>query len=322
MTSTALRHRLAATMAALVLGGVAPLAAADWKPDKPVTLIVPYAAGGGVDATARFVAAELQKKWGQSVVIDNQGGADGLIGTRRAIQAKPDGHTLLVQIPSITLSAHAPGFKGVDPIKELIPVTEFAKLYGVVAVSTKIPGKTFGEVVAHCKTATTPCSFGTTEHSARLRAQQMSSYLPTMVIVNYKGGGQLITDLVSQRLDMAIMGYTAAIPHLKAGSIKVVMTVGKNRSPLMPDVPAATESGFPELESATWYGLFAPLGTPPEVVESISAAVREAVKEPGLQNAFANLGGVAVGSTPSQFATAVREAAENWGALARRYPLQ
>lgn len=293
-----------------------------WKPTKPVTLIVPYAAGGGVDATARFLASELQKLWGQTVVVDNQGGADGLIGSRKAIQAKPDGQTLLVQIPSLVLNAYAPGFKGTDPVKELIPVSAFAKLYGVVAVPAQMPGTTMAEVVNHCKTSARPCSFGTTENSARLRAKQMVDVLPSLVVVNYKGGGQLITDLVANRVDMAIMGYTAAIPHIQSGAIKVVMSVGKQRSPLLPDVQTPVEAGFPDFESETWYGLFAPVGTPQNVVDSIAAAVRQAVKEPALQKSFAHLGGVAVGNTPAEFTGMVHAAAENWGALARRFPFE
>lgn len=322
MTGTLFARQLPLLCGVALAFATALASAEAWKPSKPVTLIVPYSAGGGVDATARFVAVELQRQWGQSVVIDNQGGADGLIGTRRAIQAKPDGHTLLVQIPSLVLNAYAPGFKGVDPVKELVPIAAFAKLYGVVAVANKLPGTTMAEVVNYCKTAATPCSFGTTENSARLRAKQMVDVLPSLVVVNYKGGGQLITDLVAGRVDMGIMGYTAAIPHIQSGAIKVVLSVGKQRSPQLPEIQTPVESGFPNFESETWYGLFAPLGTPPEIVNSISAAVKLAVKEPSVQKSFAHLGGIPVGNTPEEFSAMIHESAENWGALARRFPFE
>ncbi len=293
-----------------------------WKPSRPVTIIVPYSPGGGNDALGRFLGKELQRLWGQPVTIENLAGADGLIGTRKAIEARPDGHTLLVQIPSLVLNTYLPGFKGTDPATQLVPVTMFAKLAGVIAVNTAIPGKTMAEVVQYCRTAAQPCSFGTTEAGARLRGRQLADEVPSMVVVNYKGGGQLITDLIGNSVNMALMGYTAVIPYLGSGALKIVMSVGKTRSPVLPDVPVATEAGFPYLESDTWYGLFAPLGTPPEIAESIAATVREALKDEGLRKSFATLGGVAVGNTPAEFAAIVREDAQRWGEIVRRFPIQ
>jgi tripartite-type tricarboxylate transporter receptor subunit TctC len=293
-----------------------------WKPTKPVTIIVPYSPGGGNDALGRFVGKELQRLWGQPVAVENLPGADGLIGSRRAADAKPDGHTLLLQIPSLLLNAHLPGFKGTDPSTQLVPVTLFARLAGVIVTHSAVPGRTMAEVVQHCRSATPPCSFGTTEAGARIRARQLAVDVPSLVVVNYKGGGQLITDLVGNNVNMALMGYTAVIPYLNSGVLKIVMSVGKARMPVMPDVPVATEAGFPDLESDTWYGLFAPPGTPPEVVEAVAATVREALKDEGLRRSFASLGGVPVGTTPAEFAAVVREDAQKWADLVRRFPPQ
>lgn len=293
-----------------------------WKPDRPVTIVVPYSPGGGTDALARHVSKELARIWGQPVNVENSPGADGLIGSRRVIEARPDGYTLLVQLPSLTLNRHLPGFKGVDPATQLVPISIFATLSGVLVVNSAIPGRTLPEVVAHCRSATPPCSYGTTENIARLQGQMLAVDLPSMVVVNYKGGGQLITDLVGNSINVGSMGYTAVIPHMASGKLKVVMSSGRERSPVLPDVQSAIEAGYPQLLGETWYGLFAPLGTPKPIVDAVSAAVREAIKDEAVLKAFATLGASPIGNTPEQFAQLVREEAERLEALVRRFPIQ
>lgn len=194
---------LALLLPAVVLAP-ATVHAADWKPERTVTLVVPYSPGGGVDAQARAVAQELAKAWGQSVVVENAPGADGLIGTKKVIATKPDGHTLLVQINAITVVKHIPSTKGFNPLPELVPVSAFSQLPGVFVANAGVPGKTLAEVVQQCKSSPKPCSFGTTESTARLQARQLAveAGLDNMVVVNYKGGGQLITDLVAGNVNM------------------------------------------------------------------------------------------------------------------------
>lgn len=296
--------------------------AADWKPQRPVTLIVPYSAGGGTDALARFLARELSRTWDVAVNVENHPGADGLIGSRRAIEAKPDGHTLLVQLPSLLLNRHTPGFKGADPATQVLPVSAFAVLSGVVVAHVGIPANTMGELMNYCKTAAKPCSFGTTENTARMRARMLAEDVPSMVIVNYKGGGQLITDLVSRNLDVALMGYTAVIPHMKSGSLKLIMTVGKERSPVIPDVAASIESGFPNMTSETWYALFAPPGTPAPAIQAIATAVQSATRDEGFRRSIATLGATPIGNTPEQFARLLEEETRRLADLVRRYPIQ
>jgi tripartite-type tricarboxylate transporter receptor subunit TctC len=298
------------------------LAQGAWKPDRPVTVVVPYSPGGGTDALARHVAKELARIWGQNVVVENTPGADGLIGSRRVIEAKPDGYTLLVQLPSLTLNRHLPGFKGADPATQLVPISIFATLSGVVVVNSALPGATLPEVVKHCRTSAQPCSFGTTENIARLQGQMLAVDLPSMVVVNYKGGGQLITDLVGNSVNMALMGFTAVIPYQQSGKLRIVMNAGRKRSPVLPDVPTAAESGYPQLEAETWYGLFAPLGTPQQVVDGVAAAVRDAVKEETYLKSISLLGAAPVGNTPAEFAARVREDGERFGDLVRRFPIQ
>src|SRR6476659_9886599 len=274
MTVAELRRRgtLALALIAALGAASAAQAQATWKPDKQVTLVVPYSPGGGTDAQSRAVARELQRIWGQTVIVDNTAGADGLIGTRKVIESKPDGYTLLVQLNSLTL---------------LVPVSAFASLPVVLVANAKLPIKTVAELTQFCKA--NPCSFGTTENVARLQAQMYKAEtgIDNLVVVNYKGGGQLITDLVANNVNVAIMGITAAMPHYRTGSLRVLASAGKKRSPVMPEVPSAQEAGMPGMDEPIWYGVFAPKDTPANIVQGIAAAVHDAIKAEDVKKTFA-----------------------------------
>lgn len=311
------------TVGAALLYGSSPVhAQAAWRPSRPITIVVPYSPGGGVDTLARLVAKELSRILSQSVVVENNPGADGLIGSRKIVEAKPDGHNLLIQIPSLTLNAHLPGFKGIDPATQLMPISVVATLYGVIVAHPAVAGNTLAEVFAACKSAPQPCSFGTTEAVARLQGQKIAQDVPNLVVVNYKGGGQLTPDLLGNNVNMAFMGYTAVIPHIKAGRVKVVATVGSRRLPVLSDIPTARESGYPQLESETWYGLFAPPGTAQPIIDSLAAAVREATKAEDFQKGVASLGGILGGNSPAEFADMVKVAMERHAALVKQFPIR
>ncbi|MGJ7505848.1 Bug family tripartite tricarboxylate transporter substrate binding protein [Variovorax sp. GT1P44] len=322
LLTLSLRRRAVAAFALAACMPVAALAA-DWKPDHPVTLVVPYSPGGGTDAQTRVVAKELQQIWGQPVIVENVPGADGVIGTRKVIDAKPNGLTLLVQLPSLTLIKHLPTFKGTDPLAQLAPVSAFSALPGVVTANAALPVKSMEQLVRYCKSAATPCSVGTTENMARLQARIMGeeSALPTLVVANYKGGGQMITDLVANNISFAIAGSTAVLPFVKTGALRVVMTMGDKRSAVLPDVPTAIEAGYPSFDATTWYGLFAPKGTPVEIQEGIAAAVRQAVKSEDVRKSLFTIGAEPVGNTPAEFAAMVQREAKRIDAQVKRFPL-
>ena len=324
MTFAKLRYRGTLVLAFIAALGAASIAHAQatWKPDRQVTLVVPYSPGGGTDAQSRAVARELQRFWGQTVIVDNTAGADGLIGTRKVIESKPDGYTLLVQLNSLTLLKHLPTFKGTDPVAQLVPVSAFAALPVVVVANAKLPIKTVAELTSYCKA--NPCSFGTTENVARLQAQMYKAEtgIDNLVVVNYKGGGQLITDLVANHVNVAIMGITAALPHYKSGALRVLASAGKKRSPVMPEVPSALEAGMPGMDEPIWYGVFAPKDTPANIVQGIAAAVREAVKGDEVKKTFATLGSDAIGNSPAEFATMVKDEGDRMGALVKRFPIE
>lgn len=310
-------------MAAAALGAVTPaLAQTAWKPNRPVTIVVPYVPGGGTDASARATAKLLGEQWGQPVLVANMPGADGLIGTRKVAESKPDGYTLLLQTPAIVLTKHAPSFTGTDPLSSLVPVTNIAQSPGVIVANGKFPATSLPELIKYCKTATTPCSMGTGENVAKLFGQKLKAEaLPNLIVVNYKGTAAIITDMIANNVNFAVTGVASALPHQKAGTLKIVANQGKQRFSEAPDVRTVMETGMPEYEYTTWFGLFAPKGTPPEVTQSIYAAVREAMGHAELKNAITAVGAEPLVNTPDEFAAQVRKEDARFTALAKRFPL-
>ncbi|CAG9181868.1 tripartite tricarboxylate transporter substrate binding protein [Cupriavidus pampae] len=322
--STTLRA-IMLTAAAIVatVGTISPvLAQPAWKPDRPVTIVVPYVPGGGTDASARATAKLLGEQWGQPVLVVNLPGADGLIGTRKVTEAKPDGYTLLLQTPAIVLTKHAPSFTGTDPLTALVPVTNIAQSPGVIVANGKFPATSLPELIAYCKAATTPCSMGTGENVAKLFGQQLKAeVLPNLIVVNYKGTAAIITDMIANNVNFAVTGVASALPHQKAGTLKIVANQGTHRFAGAPEVRTVVETGLPQYEYTTWFGLFAPKGTPPAVTQAIYAAVREAMGNAELQKAITSAGAEPLVNTPDEFAAQVRKEDARFTALAKRYPL-
>lgn len=295
-----------------------------WKPQKPVTLIVPYAPGGGTDATARAVAKQLTLLWRQPVIVENQPGADGLIGTRRVMDAKPDGYTLLMQVPSIVLTKYQPALKGIDPLTRLAPVSIIGQSPQVVVVNGKVPVQSLSELVAYCKLPSQACSAGSGEIVARLMVRKFASDagLPNVAVANYRGTSPIVSDLVSGNLTFAFSGVAATTPMHRMGILKIIAANAPSRSRQLPDVPTSTEAGFSDLVSVSWFGMFAPRETPPAVIDAIYFALKEAVKDPDVQRAIALSGADLVVNTPAEFSEQIRQDDARYGALSKRFPIE
>lgn len=320
------RHIVTVASACAVLAPILAFAQPsnpDWKPSRPVTLVVPYAAGGGTDATARAVARSLGERWGQPVLVENVGGADGLIGTRRVMDAKPDGHTLLLQVPSLLLMQYQSSLKGVDPTSRLEPVSALAMSPTAVVVGGKLPIHSLKELVDYCRKPNAGCSAGSGENSSKLRARLFADHwgLKDMPVVSYRGTSPIISDLVAGTLTVAFTGLTAALPLHKTGQLRIIATNGDTRASALPDVPTSVEAGWPDAYSVTWYGVFAPKGTPQPVVEAIATALRESGKSPDVLQAFALAGADPRFSTPAEFAAQIRRDNALLSARAAKYPL-
>jgi tripartite-type tricarboxylate transporter receptor subunit TctC len=312
-------------LSALWLAAACPAAMArapDWKPDRLVTLVVPYAPGGGTDATARALARRLSVEWDQAVVVENLAGADGLIGTRRVIKAAPDGYTLLMQVPSIVLTKYLPVSKGADPLAQLTPVSVVAESPAAIVVGGGVPARSVAELVAYCKAAPQPCSAGSGENISKVTAKKFASAtgLSNLIIINYRGTAPIVTDMLGGQVTMAFTGITAALPHHQTGALRILATEGDKRAQALPDVPTIAQAGVPDLRSVTWYGLFAPMNTPANVTESISRAVRAAGQDADVRKAVALAGGEMTLGTPAEFAAQIQRDDAYFGELARRFP--
>lgn len=312
---------LSAVAALLLL--IAPAhAQSPWKPDRRVTIVVPNTPGGGTDTTARALARQFEALWRQPVVVENLPGADGLIGTRRVIDSKPDGYTLLMQIPSIVLAKHLPEQKGVDPLARLDPVTAVAQSPYVVVVSAKVPVKTMDEFVRYCKAQ--PCSLAMSEPQGRLLTKQLVSDtgLSGAVMVNYRGGTALASDLIANTVNMSFSGINSVLPHHNSGTLRILATMSQKRAAVLPNVPTTAEAGFGQYLASNWFGLFAPKGTPQAAIDGIVAAVRVAIVEPEMLKVLT--AGATEPSVVGQdaFVTQLKEDNDRLGTLLRKFPFE
>jgi tripartite-type tricarboxylate transporter receptor subunit TctC len=296
-----------ATRIALVALPLAPLAAgaqvpAGW-PTRPVTFVVPFAPGGGTDIAARLLAVRLGKKWGQTVVVDNRTGAGGIIGMDVVAKAKPDGYTFLignVGTQSINPSLYKMSY---EPEKAFMPVSLFADLPFAFVVRPDLPAKTPKELIALAKASPDKYTFassgsGGSPHLTSEIFQQAADI--KLVHVPYKGGGPAMTDLMAGHVDMLFASILETSGYVKTGKLRALAVTSAQRSPAMPDVPTLAEQGVPNAESGSWVALLAPAGTPPALVDKISADVKEVVAAEDMRQALIAQGATPRGSTPAE----------------------
>jgi tripartite-type tricarboxylate transporter receptor subunit TctC len=304
--------------------GLAQAQANPWNPDRPVTIVVPYAAGGSVDAIARAVGKGITTAYGQPVVVENVGGAESLIGTRRVMDAKPDGYTLLIQVPALTVIQHLPNMKGVDPLQGLAPLTSVMESPVLIAGSATTPATNLAEWVTYCRTAAQPCSTGSGEVLGRLRAQQIAAEakIPNLVNVNYRGTTPALSDLVAGNIQMSFVNIPTVMGHVRSGAVRILAVQDQKRSPLLPNVPTTGESGFPQFQMVSWFGLFAPKGTPGPRLNDIATVLQKLREDRAFQKTVESAGSVMVLNTPAQFAAQVKSEERIWSDLVKKYPLQ
>lgn len=285
-------------------------------PNKTVRLIVPQSAGGGADILARTVAEKLSKSWGTQVIVDNRSGAAGIIGTQAAAQAVPDGYTLLMG----AISTHAIN-RGLyrnlpyDPVKDFVPVTLVASAPLLVVVHPSLPVKSVQELIALAKTKPGKLAFSSagSGNSTHLAGEMFKSMANVdMMHVPYKGATPAEVDLMGGQVSVMFSSILSAMPHSRAGKMKALAVTSARRSSVMPELPTVAESGLPAYDVNPWYGLFAPAGTPREVVEKINREVVGILQLPEVKERFAALGADAVGNTPAQFATFLDVEIEKW----------
>jgi tripartite-type tricarboxylate transporter receptor subunit TctC len=293
--------------------------AEDW-PTRPVTLIVPFAPGGTTDIVARIVGQALSARLGQSVVIENLGGAGGTLGANQAAKAAPDGYTLFMATVAHTM---APGiYKSLpyDFEKDFEPITVVASVPNIVIVHPAVPAKTVGELLAYIRANPGKVNYGSagigsTEHMSGELLAAMANL--KMVHVPYKGGAPMMTDLIAGHIEMAIETSGSATPHIKAGSVRALAVSTAKRSPLFPDLPTLAEAGLSGYDVTTWYGMLAPTGTSVAVRDRLYKEVSEILKSPEIAARFRDIGADPGGNTPVEFADFIKNETAKWIKLAK-----
>lgn len=293
-----------------------------WKPSKTVTIVVPFAAGGGSDAYARAVARQLGVIWGTPVIVENMPGADGAIGARRVADARPDGHMILLHQPTLAVMKLLPSLKGYDPLAQLTPVTMIAEPGVAIATSSKTPMKSVQEMIKYCKA--NPCSIATVTTQSRSLAKQIGedAGIKDFVVANYKGASAMVPDVLAGNVTLMFTSVAATLPFVKTGAMTVLATMGSNRSSVLPNVATVTEQGYPQFDMPSWNGLFVPKGTPDAAVDAIAAAVKKAIADPEVANSIRELGAEPIADGPKAFAQAVKQSEVKNTELFRRFPLK
>lgn len=316
--------KVAATLVALLLAPAAALAQ-DY-PTKPITLIVPFPAGGGVDVVGRIVAEKLSSALGHQVVIDNRGGAAGVIGTRVAVKAPPDGYTLVMATSgSIAINPTLYANPGYDPAKDLVPIGLISSTPIVLMAHPSSPVTSLADLVARARRESGKLDIGTPPPgtSANLAAELLKSVAGiNFTIVTYRGTGPLTTDVLGGHVPLALNVLAPAMSHLKAGTLKALAVLSAKRSSILPDVPTSAEAGLPGFEAGLNYGLLAPAGTPRPIIERLNRELRALVASPEVQARIASDGGDPMPSTPEEYAADIATEGKKWGDLIRKLNLR
>lgn len=279
-------------------------------PAKPVRVIVPYPAGGGADLLGRAMSDPVGEKLGQSVVIDNRGGATGMIGAELAVKSPPDGHTaVLGSSAELALNVAVYSKMAYNPERDLAPVTLLATSPIVLTVHPSLPARTIREFIALARRRPGEMGYATAGNGSPHHVAGEWMKLLAHVNVNhvpYKGGGPQLIDLMGGHVHSGFLALPVVAPHVKAGKLRALAVTSAKRSPAVPEIPTLDESGMGGLDVTQWWGVLVPAKTPREVITRLHAAFVEAVKTPAVRSRMADMGAEPVAGTPEQFGDFIR----------------
>jgi len=319
-------HTAAAALA-LGAGWAAPqaqAAGANDYPSRAITMVVPFSPGGGTDVMARVVAQELATRLGVSVVVENKPGAAGAIGAASVSKAAPDGYTLLAYHIAMVTVQHQQKIP-YDPLKDFTPITLLCTATNVVAVNAGLPAKDFKEFVALAKSKPGVINFGSSgtggsDHLGGLLLQKITG--TQLTHIPYKGGGPANMAAAANEVQLTAGTVAQSSPLIKAGKLRGLVVMQKERSPSLPDVPSTAEMGYPDLDHKTWFGLWGPANMPPEVVAKLSAALKQVLASPKVSESFTTLGAEPKWTTPEDFAAMNRDEYDKWNRILGDKPAQ
>ncbi|HEY9224552.1 MAG TPA: tripartite tricarboxylate transporter substrate binding protein [Variovorax sp.] len=324
-SAAALKRRTFALAAVAAAGtlSMAPFAALAQAafPSKPITIIVPFSAGGTTDILARVVGQFMSTDLGQPVVIDNRAGAGGNIGGQAAARATADGYTIFMG----TVGTHAINqalYKKMpfDPIKDFAPLSRVAMVPNLLVANPSQPYKNVKELIAYAKANPGKVNFGSSGSGSSIHLsgelfKQMAGV--DMQHVPYRGSAPAVSDLLGGQISIMFDNMPSAIAHVKGGKLRALAVTTAKRSPALPDVPTIAESGVPGYEATSWFGLLAPAGTPAPVIAKLNASILKALANPEVKKKLAEQGAEAAGEKPEQFAAFIAAETAKWGKVVK-----
>jgi tripartite-type tricarboxylate transporter receptor subunit TctC len=300
--------------AIVLLAGTTTLSSQPAYPSRPITMVVAFAAGGSTDLVARVLAQRLGSALGQTVIIENKGGADGAIGTGAVARAAPDGYTIILS----TTSTHVINpllYKDIayNPSTDFTPVSLVAQSPNILVSSEKFNAKSVADVIARAKAApgTLNVATGATMHLLNAAMFKSMANL-TWVDVPYKGSGPAINDLISGQVDLMFDQLPSSLAQVQGGRLKAVAVTSRQRTSVAPDIPTIAESGLPAFEATSWWAVFAPPKLPPEIVARLNSAVHRALADPKLLATFRDMGLEPWQSTPEELARLLVDERAKW----------
>ena len=310
----------AAGMSLVASVGFSSTALAQAWPSKPITLIVPFPAGGTTDVLARSLAEPLAKALGQPVIVESKPGAGATIGADFVAKAKPDGYTLLVGAVHHTIATSVYKKLPYDFQKSFAPVTTIALVPNVLTVSAANPAKSVAELIAQGKASKDKLTYGsngngTAQHLIGTQFENLAGV--GLVHVPYKGSGPLTTDLLGGQVAMSFDTVTPVLAHIKAGKLRALAVTTGKRSSALPDVPTLAESGLKGFDIGTWFGLLAPTATPKEIVARLSSESMKIIQSPDFAKRMADIGAEPIGNTSEQMTRQIRDDTEKFAHLVR-----
>jgi len=312
-------HRI---FAAIALASLAGMAQAQAWPSKPIKWVVPFAPGGTTDILARTVGEKLAVALGQPVIIENKPGAGGGVGAEFTAKSAPDGYTIM----GGTISTHAINaslYKSLpyDPVKDFVAITLIARVPNMLVINPSVPAKDVKELIALLKANPGKYSFassgnGTSQHLSGELFKSMSG--TDMQHIPYKGSPPALQDVVGGQVAMTFDNITTALPLAKAGKLRALAVTTAKRSSVAPDVPTLAESGLPGFEVGSWQGVFAPAGTPPEIVKRLNAEIVKALNMPDVREKLSGLGAEIVADSPEEFSALVKAEVAKWADVVKK----
>ncbi|WP_082550876.1 tripartite tricarboxylate transporter substrate binding protein [Pseudorhodoferax sp. Leaf265] len=316
-----MRQVLCATaLVAACMFASAPALAQAW-PTKPITIVVPWPAGGPSDTVARPMAKGLSDAVGKPTIVDNRGGAGGNIGSALVAAGPADGHTLLITSSApIVINPYIYKKMPFDPQKDLVPVTNLLRVPLVLVVHPSVMASNLKELVALVRSKNGDFQYassgnGTPQH---LTGQLFKTAAKLdLVHIPYKGSAGAISDVIAGHAPMMFDSTVAILPHIRSGKVRAIAVTGAKRSPQLPDIPTVAEAGMPELETYAWYGMFAPAKTPNDVVTRINVEALKVMKGEEYQRVLKEAGAEFVGDTPENFASFVKAEQSKWSRAAK-----